>query len=78
MCFQKYTFVISKIKVNYIKITGKILYEGSQWFGLTQCIRHSDPRKLEQFVIHLLIKTGRPVGPVTQQMWNYFLQIAPE
>jgi len=49
-----------------------------QWFGLTQCIRHSDPRKLEQFVIHLRIKTGRPVGPVTQQMWNYFLQIAPE
>jgi hypothetical protein len=24
--------------VNYIKITGKILYEGIQWFGLTQCI----------------------------------------
>ena len=36
------------------------------------------PRKLEQFTIHLLIITGRPVGPVTQQMWNYFWQIAPE
>ncbi len=78
MCFQKYTFVLSKIKVNYIKITGKILYEGSQWFGLTQCILRSDPRKLEQFVIHLLVKTGLPVGPVAQQMWNYFWQIALE
>jgi hypothetical protein len=78
LCFQKYTFVLSKIKVNYIKSTGKILYEGSQWFGLTQCFWRSGPRKLEQFVIHILIKSGRPVCPETQQMWNYFLQIAPE
>ena len=77
MCFQKYTFVLSKIKVNYIKITGKILYESSQWFGLSQCICRIDPRELEQFVIHILIKSGRPAGPVTQQMWNYILQIAP-
>ena len=71
-------FCYIKNKSKLYKFTGKILYEGSQWFGLTQWIWRSDPRKLEQFVIHLLIKTGRPVGPVIQQMWNYFLQIAPE
>ncbi|MBC8259507.1 MAG: LysR family transcriptional regulator [SAR324 cluster bacterium] len=35
----------------------------------------SKPWKREKFVIHLLRKIGRPIGPVAEQMWNDFQQI---